>query len=322
MAGVGTALGLALSAGAAVEKETLAYQGWPNAIRLANEHVELVATTDVGPRILHWGFADEENLFQEWEEQLGKTGGDEWRIYGGHRLWHAPEVRPRTYAPDNDPLDSEWDGETLTLTQPTEPSTRVQKELTITMDPVEAQVRVVHRLTNHNPWPIELAPWALSVMKGPGRAILPQEPESDQLQPVRPMALWGYTDMADPRWTWGRDYIQLECDPEAQSPQKIGVANTLGWAAYYREGVVFLKRYGLDPTAVYPDYGVNTELYTNGDMLEVETLGPLVELEPGASTEHTEVWLLHRARLGQSEDDLRETLDPIVKASESLVPEP
>ena len=30
-------------------------------------------------------------LFKEYDEQMGKTGGDEWRIYGGHRLWIAPE---------------------------------------------------------------------------------------------------------------------------------------------------------------------------------------------------------------------------------------
>ena len=31
--------------------------------------------------------------------EKGKTGGSEWHIYGGHRLWHAPEVMPRTYYP-------------------------------------------------------------------------------------------------------------------------------------------------------------------------------------------------------------------------------
>jgi hypothetical protein len=33
--------------------------------------------------------------------------------------------------------------------------------------------------------------------------------------------------------------------------------------------------------------------FTNEDMLEVETLGPLVKLAPGQSVEHVERWELH-----------------------------
>ena len=45
--------------------------------------------------------------------------------------------------------------------------------------------------------------------------------------------------------------------------------NTLGWAAYYLNGTVFLKRYAYDPNATYPDFGCNTETYTDARMLSV-----------------------------------------------------
>jgi hypothetical protein len=35
-------------------------------------------------------------------------------------------------------------------------------------------------------------------------------------------------------------------------------------------------------------------MFTNGEVLELETLGPLTRLEPGAAVEHTERWSLHR----------------------------
>jgi hypothetical protein len=38
--------------------------------------------------------------------------------------------------------------------------------------------------------------------------------------------------------------------------------------------------------------GCNTELFTNADMLEVESLGPLVILPPGRRVEHVEDWFL------------------------------
>ena len=37
------------------------------------------------------------------------------------------------------------------------------------------------------------------------------------------------------------------------------------------------------------------ETFTNEDMLEVETLGPIVNLDPGASVEHVENWSLHQS---------------------------
>jgi hypothetical protein len=38
----------------------------------------------------------------------------------------------------------------------------------------------------------------------------------------------------------------------------------------------------------------NTELYTAGSFVEIETLAPLQKLAPDASTEHIEHWQLNR----------------------------
>src|SRR5664279_5701904 len=95
--------------------ETVDFGGWPNCIRLSNGEIELIATTDVGPRIIRLGFVGGQNLFHNYPSTLGRIGDREWNNYGGHRLWHAPEVFPRTYAPDNVPVEHGWDGTSLTL---------------------------------------------------------------------------------------------------------------------------------------------------------------------------------------------------------------
>lgn len=56
--------------------ERVSYKGWENCLKLGNGKVELVVTTDVGPRILLFGFAGGQNLFKNYEEQMGRTGGD------------------------------------------------------------------------------------------------------------------------------------------------------------------------------------------------------------------------------------------------------
>src|SRR5271157_6361702 len=186
--------------------EIVDFGGWPNCSRLSNGEIELVATTDVGPRIIRLGFIGGQNLFKNYPAMLGRTRDPQWLIYGGHRLWHAPEVFPRTYTPDNEPVEHLWDGATLTLRNLDEPN-GIEKEMRLTLAPGSARVDVAHRLVNRNPWAIDLAAWALSVMAPGGRAVFPQEdfmPHPDALMPARPLVLWHFTDMSDPRWTWGR----------------------------------------------------------------------------------------------------------------------
>lgn len=303
---------------AAVKMEKTAYGGWTNCIRLSNGKIDLIATTDVGPRIIRFGFSGEQNLFKEFPDHMGKTSGEKWMSFGGHRLWHAPEIMPRTYAPDNSPIESKWDGKTLRLIQPVEASTGIQKEIDVTLSPEKNGVTVLHRLTNKNQWEVELAAWALTVMGGPGRGVFPQEPAVQQLLPTRAMALWGYTDMRDPRWIWGTKYTQIKCDPKSTTPQKFGIRNTLGWAAYIRGEVVFVKQMPFDAKANYPDFQCNTECYTRGDMLEVESLGPLTKIPAGCSIEHTEHWYLFKAQIGEDEKEIDERLLPLVRQTEAV----
>lgn len=310
------------SMNAATTFEKVPYGGWPNSVRLSNGKLELIATTDVGPRILHLAFPGGSNLFKVWPDQLGKSGGPDWRIYGGHRLWHGPEVKPRTYAPDNRPVTSDWDGRRLKLTQPVEEATGLQKELEIALG-TDASVTVVHRLLNRSPWDVETAPWALTVCQGPGRALVPQEPyiaHADKVLAARSVTLWGYTDMADPRYVWGTKFVQLRSDPAVSRSQKVGFMNTVGWAAFNRGDEVFVKRFAFDPRATYADFGCNTEIYTSGDMLELETLGPLGRIAPGAAVEHVERWYLFRASLGPDDAALETGLAPLLRQTEPVKP--
>lgn len=272
------------------------FKSVPDCIIMRNELVELVITTTFGPRILYYGFIGGRNMFKIFDDQLSESAPPEWLSYGGHRLWHAPEVFPRTYYPDNEPVPYEITGNTILLDCPEENTNHIKKQLQITLAAEGTGVTLKHVIKNTGVWSKPLAAWCLSVMAPGGRAIIPQEdykPHPDCLVPARPLVLWHFTRMNDPRYVWGDRYIQLIQDPAATSKQKIGVANTKGWAAYYLEGDLFIKRYPYDPDAVYTDMGCNTELYTEAGFLEVETLSPLKNLAPGESLEHTEIWSLH-----------------------------
>src|SRR5690348_14215939 len=101
------------------------YKGWKNCIEISNGIADLIATTDVGPRIIRFGFAGRENELCEVADQVGTTGGDEWKIYGGHRLWHSPEHKPRTYELDNNRIEWKRRKNGIALRQPVEPWTQI-----------------------------------------------------------------------------------------------------------------------------------------------------------------------------------------------------
>ena len=297
--------------------EKVSYGGWPNCIKLSNGQVELVTTTDVGPRVMRFGYVGGQNLFKEYKDQIGKTGGEDWRIYGGHHLWHCPEDHKRTYYPDNTAIKYGWDGKTLKLSQPVETTTGVVKEIEITLDAKSNKAKVLHRLINTNQWDIEASCWALSCMAQGGRIILPQEPyrpHPDYLLAARPLVLWYFTDMSDPRWSWGEKYIQLRQDPDKKTKEKVGMLNKQGWGAYYLNGELFVKRYPYDPDAAYPDYGCNTETFTNGDMLEFETLGPMIKIPANSGKiEHTEHWYLFKSEVSEDESDIDKKVLPLIQ---------
>ena len=211
------------------------YSSWQNCLQVANSDIELIATLDVGPRIIRFGFCGEQNEFTEYPEQIGLSGGRSYRSYGGHRLWAAPEVQGWTNHPDNFPVEWEEINNNIILTAPIEEGTKLQKQLCIHLDTKRNHVQVVHTITNRSTTKIKLAPWAISVLAPGGRVIVPQEPfisHSKFVLPVRPLVLWGYTEMQDSRWRWGNRFIQLQQDSRANTVQKFGACVTQGWAAY------------------------------------------------------------------------------------------
>jgi hypothetical protein len=261
--------------------ELIPYAGWPNCYRFSDGVTELVVTTDVGPRVIRYGFVGGQNMFVEIAEQLGKSGESSWEMRGGHRLWAGPETKPDTYALDNGPV---------------EPETGLQKEIILSYEALGG-IKVTHCITNRGTRARSLAPWALTQMAQGGTAIAafpPRGGHSEQLLPTNPLVMWAYTNFADPRWQFAGKYLILRQDPSNSSPQKTGLFNVDTRAAYLLGSDLFVKSSQGNAAATYPDFHCCFEIFTNGDFLELETLGPLTELVPGATATHVERWSVQR----------------------------
>ena len=266
------------------------FEGWKNCVELTSGDFRLIVATGIGPRVMGGFIGDSRNIFYVDPKLAGKTGGDKWVNYGGHRLWHAPEMKPRSYAPDNTraAVKEQKDG-TVVFSAGTEESTGICKSLAI--KPLGCnKFRVEHRLRNDNPWEIELAPWALSVMAPGGTAIAPLNKAPKALLPNTFFSFWPYTDLADPRFTFGHDFLMLR-QTAGRPATKIGFNCENGWIAYANSGTLFIKTFEYFVDAEYPDNGCSIEFYACSTMLEAETLAPLYAVSQGEEIVHVEEWL-------------------------------
>ena len=265
---------------------------------IAGEFLEVQVLAEAGPRIVRLvEKGSRANLLLEVPDIQWSTPHGIFHIYGGHRLWHAPEVPARTNVPDDSGLTVEDIEAGLRLIGATEKPTGIQKILEIRLAMDRPALTLRHILRNRGSWAVTLAPWGITVMPMGGVVILPQpEPlEGDEAyRPNRRFVFWPKTSVRDPRMVWGDRNCLVRALPDAEI-FKIGYPNPAGWMGYWRGDRIFLKRYGYDPKAEYPDQGVNTEVYISDRILELETLGPMTEVPPGGDVAHMEEWEIRPA---------------------------
>ncbi len=293
-----------------------AYPNFGRCLRLENDHVELCVTLDVGPRVIHFARPGGDNVFytdvnseldSTNEELKEKYGSDAvYKFYGGHRLWRAPEEYLITYCPDNDPVEYVIDEKNnrVTFTPPPQPKTGLQMSMTITLNDQTGEVTVDHKIENVGKRKATVAAWAITQLKNGGVQILPQSKRETGFLWDRTLSIWPYTNMADPRVTWGDNAILLRGDSAIQRAFKLGTLNEKGWALYCTEEICYLKRFELPNRDLeYPDVNCNYETYTNHQFLEMECLGPVTQLAPQESTGLSETWSLYNYPLNFAWDD-------------------
>ena len=262
------------------------------ALSLTTRALSLVVTTECGPRVtaLSSKAGCAGNLFLEFPANTPRANG--LNLLGGHRLWHAPEDIVRSYQPDDAALAVKALPNGVALLQPTEEKTGLQKGLRLEVLG-ERTIKVTHTITNCGLWAVECAPWALTMLRGGGYGVLPLLPKGNHaagdLLPTYAMVPWSYTDLSLPIWAQHRAFLGIDV-AKGKAAQKLGITNYPGWSAYWLEGTTFVKYAAVLPGVKYPDFGCCFETFTNGKMIEFETLGALTVLAPRQTATHVEYW--------------------------------
>lgn len=270
------------------------------AIQIESGRIRLMVTTSVGPRVLGLLTEDGQNHFAELPHMtLDCPGSEPIHLRGGSRLWAAPEEPRFTYRPDDEPVGVEEISDGVRLVTRPDPVSETHREIEISVTGPE-RFSFGYRVVNRAERSQRLAAWAITMMKPLGRAFLPvltDDFDEGGFQGQRNTVLWAYSRNDDPRYVVHDGALEVRsavmADGPLDVPFKIGTSMRRGWVAHYRAGLLLAKYAGHDEALDYADMGASGQIYSHGDFTELETLGPLTDLDPGEAAEHHEDWAVH-----------------------------
>ena len=264
-------------------------------LMLTDGKTQVGAALDFGIRVVHLSCAGMENLYYEQPADCsdGYTEKTGWRLYGGHRLWLAPESE-KSYAPDNDPVSCTLTENGVILEQKTDPFLLLRKRLSVNFEP-DGSIRVEHRIENAGDTPVTGASWGVNTLSGGGTATIPfpNDKAVSVFNPSRCISLWGDTDPHDPRLHFTKDSLTATFLP-ASEYLKLGLYVHAGQAVLENKGQRLHISFGVPAMAECPDNGCNFELFMCQNFMELETLGARKTIAPGEAVSHTEYWKLEK----------------------------
>jgi hypothetical protein len=249
----------------------------------------IAAATTFGPRLVSLRFLHGPELFAQLSDEVVIVHPDSgtYHFRGGHRLWAAPEVPAITYASDDQPCEVFTRDEGLTIKAPIDPA-GLFKEIRVSLD--DDKLLVDHHLGNGGPGPIPVAPWGITQFRLGGAALIPigTGVVDDPLQADSSLVLWPYTDLTDRRLSWRSQAAIIEATPGPRF--KVGSGPSPGKVGYFFEDQLFTKEIAPAGPGSYVDRGAVAQMFVEDSFCELESLGPLVSLDPSAKLSHREVW--------------------------------
>lgn len=288
------------------------YKHYGKCVKLENDEIELLITTQLGPRIIYFGAKGGENLFYNDDscENVDRSpllkelfGADaEYHFYGGHRMWLAPQYQVHTESPDNAPCEVTFIDNGVTLTCPEAKVIGFISAMTVVMHEEKPEIKVTCSFTNTSDQPKKNAVWQITQFPTGGVGFYPFIPPFKMRKPFNEMTLEDVSkpiipatslvmflgSFSDPRFIFDDDYITLSSIKERMRPIKIGMPQKQGFAMFAYNGYMLQFDFEHNPYGEYTDYGCSFESYTNSQFTEVEVLGEYQEYKKGETISHTQ----------------------------------
>lgn len=275
----------------AVSVTEVNWRGWVGCYRLANAVMEAIVVPAIGRVMDLRRIGDDEGTFWQNRSLDGRLPSSfgPWLNYGGDKCWPAPQSDwprrqvhdwPPAAAFDASSYDAVASNSSLTMTSPVDPHWGIQAVRVFEPNPLLPILRIRTTYRKVRGDAVRVAIWTITQL---------QEPELLALRmPENSIFEAGYVRLLEAEPAGLRtDGRLLSFRRHLREFVKIGSdASSVLWVG--SRSVVKIEAEAA--IGDYPDGGCCVEVYTNPGQLEyveLETLGPLGTLEPGATVEHT-----------------------------------
>ncbi len=294
------------------------FYGW-NSMILHSAYARLDAVPDLGGKIMGYELRGHQILWHdpgregELYRNEGYGYGESFFNPGGAKVWPAPQgwsgsgewPGPPDNVLDGSPYEATSEGNSITVTGPSdtgEGRTGIQYKHTYSLKKSSSIVDLNLNMTNVVDRPVKWGLWHL--------ATVPVDRDVTVYVPVK-KGDWHviFGDKDNPQWLGVENGLfRARYDKRVG---KVGMKVSDGWAAWHDEenNVVFALLFPVKKGLEYPDGGSNFEIWTTGSgtfhannrdfqteyspetaWMELEIMGPLVQLRPGESSSLDVTW--------------------------------
>lgn len=270
------------------------YNGWQGAYQLSNGTVEVVFVPQMG-RIMRYGPVNGPNMLWNNPAMYGKTAtlqeaAKEWPNFGGDKLWPAPQSvwnwPPDPYLDSAPQTVRVLPNHHLLAIGEASPQSGIRFEREIALAAKGDEVILTNTMVNTSAKPVKWALWEIFQANDPIRVYLPTNISGHFAD--------GYLKMSDSLPPLDRVHGQLLLSRSPTTSYKVGSdAPDIRIRAIIQGYMVSLS--ASLQRGTYPDDGCTMEVYSSSDptpYMEMELLGPLVELRPGQRTQWITRWHL------------------------------
>lgn len=276
--------------------QVVSYYGYDDCIRLSNDRVTVVLCP-IGGRVLEYSL-DGANMLHlpPGDEGWQPTPDAKRAPMNAGRFDIGPE---KTVNRGKVLWQGRWEGEitgnrSAKLTSQFDDQSGARLVREFQLHETTSQLRCTQTIINESKKPVSLCHWSRTFAVGGGIAVVPRSPrgrfpegyvmyETGSQITIKP---------EDPNIQVTNKAVMVTGTP--QRP-KLGFDSHAGWLAYLAPNdQMFVKRFLTYPDRAYNEFAALTisVWYPDGDMVELEPIGPAENLKPGQRASFTEEWWL------------------------------
>ena len=277
--------------------KVVGYYGYDDCIALSNHRASVVLCPAAGGRVLEYALDGKNVLYLP-------PGDEGWRM--GPELKRGPmhagrfDIGPEKVVRRGQVLwMGPWQGEitghrSARLTSEYDPESGARLVRDFQLHESSSQLRCTQTIINESDEPVSLCHWSRTFAIGGGIAVVPRSPRG-RFPNGYLMYEKGNTVLIkpdDPNIRVTDDAVVISAAP--QFP-KLGFDSHAGWLAYLAPSdQMFVKRFRTFPDRAYNEFAALTisVWYPDGEMVELEPIGPAEDLAPGDQASFSEDWWL------------------------------